>query len=680
MKKTYSKFHLWLLTIVAIFLAEFAVAQPNNVGIGTTTPNASSILELQSTTQGFLVPRMTAVQRLAIIAPTDGLLCYDTDSLCFFYWKVVPGAWFSLCTSGTGGVGPTGPTGAAGTAGPTGPAGINGATGINGISCWDINGDGIQDPGEDVNSDGAWDALDCAGTPGPAGATGAQGIQGVTGVTGDTGPTGAAGTNGANGATGPTGPTGATGVGTTGPTGPAGATGATGPTGFGIGPTGPTGPAGTNGTNGATGATGVAGPTGPAGTNGTNGATGATGPAGANGATGPTGANGTNGTNGATGPTGAAGANGATGAAGATGPTGANGTNGTNGATGPTGANGTNGTNGATGATGAAGANGATGATGAAGAAGATGPTGPTWTLTTPTVNASGTLTVNGTAGSGGPVTTAGQFWICSPNTAGTNSLTATGFLGTSSNNHMDLVSNNVVRGRLSNLGEFFIGTTNTVLAGDLMNGVGNATFPWAVNGYSAFNGGGTYGSITAGTTNFGGVQGEYSGTSVNGAGVRGIAINPTSVGVFGVENTGGGWAGYFNGDVNCALPFGYYNLSDSRLKTNVKPIENALDKLMKIRGVEYDLNQSQYPDLVPVQSHKLGVIAQEVEAVFPDLVKEKNVTGVTAKRGVTEPNSSYRMKAVNYDGLIPVLIEAIKEQQKQIELLQKEVDSLKKD
>ena len=46
----------------------------NNVGIGTTTPNPNSVLEMQSTTQGVLVPRMTTAQRLAIAVPTEGLM------------------------------------------------------------------------------------------------------------------------------------------------------------------------------------------------------------------------------------------------------------------------------------------------------------------------------------------------------------------------------------------------------------------------------------------------------------------------------------------------------------------------------------------------------------------------------------------------------------------------------
>ncbi|MGL4596233.1 MAG: hypothetical protein ACRCYO_01820, partial [Bacteroidia bacterium] len=218
---------------------------------------------------------------------------------------------------------------------------------------------------------------------------------------------------------------------------------------------------------------------------------------------------------------------------------------------GPTGSAGANGATGAAGPTGAAGAN---GATGAAGAAGATGPTGPTWTLTTPTLNANGTITINGTAGSGGPVTTTTQAWICAPNTAGTNSLLATGFLGTTSNNHMDIVSNNVVRGRLSNLGEFFIGATNTVIAGDLMNGVGNTTFPWAINGYTSFNGGGVYGSVQAGTTNFSAIEGAYVGTG-NGSGVYG---NNQGTG------TGAGVTGSYVGAATAATnPIGVSGYSD---------------------------------------------------------------------------------------------------------------------
>lgn len=121
------------------------------------------------------------------------------------------------------------------------------------------------------------------------------------------------------------------------------------------------------------------------------------------------------------------------------------------------------------------------------------------------------------------------DYWITGASAATVNNPVSTGFFGTSNNNHVDLTTNGIVRGRLSNLGEFFIGTTATALAGDLMNGVSNATFPWAINGYSTQNGSGVYGAIQSGTTVFAGVQGEYSGTATTGAGVRGLYLTTTA-------------------------------------------------------------------------------------------------------------------------------------------------------
>lgn len=147
-----------LSTFVLLSINSFeGFSQSNNVGIGTLTPNTSALLHLESTTKGFLVPRMTAVQRMGIAGSADGLLVYDTDSSCFFYYKTLTASWISLCNAGANGA--TGPTG------PTGLAGSTGATG----------------------------------------ATGPTGLAGNTGATGATGPIGATGNNGATGATGPIG-------------------------------------------------------------------------------------------------------------------------------------------------------------------------------------------------------------------------------------------------------------------------------------------------------------------------------------------------------------------------------------------------------------------------------------------------------------------------------------------
>jgi len=109
---------------------------------------------------------------------------------------------------------------------------------------------------------------------------------------------------------------------------------------------------------------------------------------------------------------------------------------------------------------------------------------------------------------------------------SGTPATSGTHFLGTYDNTNMDIRTNGLHAARTSSLGEFFIGALETVLPGDLMNGVseGNALFPWAINGYTdQSTGGGTYGAVTGGSGNFAAVQGEYSGTGANGSGVRGI-------------------------------------------------------------------------------------------------------------------------------------------------------------
>lgn len=56
------------------------------VGIGTTTPDSSSLLEVSSTTQGILAPRMKSTQRAAISSPAVGLLVYDTDASVFYFY------------------------------------------------------------------------------------------------------------------------------------------------------------------------------------------------------------------------------------------------------------------------------------------------------------------------------------------------------------------------------------------------------------------------------------------------------------------------------------------------------------------------------------------------------------------------------------------------------------------
>ena len=90
--------------IIMLFIAQNASAQ---VGIGTSNPDNSAMLDVTSTTKGFLAPRVTSVQRNLIPSPATGLLVYDKDSTCFFYytglaWKSLKNSTQTSYTAGTG--------------------------------------------------------------------------------------------------------------------------------------------------------------------------------------------------------------------------------------------------------------------------------------------------------------------------------------------------------------------------------------------------------------------------------------------------------------------------------------------------------------------------------------------------------------------------------------------------
>jgi len=96
---------------------------------------------------------------------------------------------------------------------------------------------------------------------------------------------------------------------------------------------------------------------------------------------------------------------------------------------------------------------------------------------------------------------------------------------------------------------------------------------------------------------------------------------------------------------------------SDERLKTGITTVTNALDKIKDIRGVEFTIKSS--------GQRSAGVIAQEVEKVLPQAVKEKALPLQTG-------DETTKYKTVQYDALHALLIEAIKELSDKIEILEK--------
>ena len=88
----------FLFFSIATSLVTSLTAQ--SIGIGTTSPHNSSILELNSTSQGILIPRMTEIQRTTILSPAQGLLVYQSNNDTGFYFFQGT-QWRSLNNSGT---------------------------------------------------------------------------------------------------------------------------------------------------------------------------------------------------------------------------------------------------------------------------------------------------------------------------------------------------------------------------------------------------------------------------------------------------------------------------------------------------------------------------------------------------------------------------------------------------
>ena len=98
-----------------------------------------------------------------------------------------------------------------------------------------------------------------------------------------------------------------------------------------------------------------------------------------------------------------------------------------------------------------------------------------------------------------------------------------------------------------------------------------------------------------------------------------------------------------------------FSSLSDRRLKQNIVSLAGSLDKVQQLRGVSFEFNRPNYP-----AGRHIGFIAQEVQEVIPEVVSQ---------------NGEYL--AMSYSNLTAVLVEAVKEQQIEIEAIQRENDVL---
>jgi len=138
------------------------------------------------------------------------------------------------------------------------------------------------------------------------------------------------------------------------------------------------------------------------------------------------------------------------------------------------------------------------------------------------------------------------------------------------------------------------------------------------------------------------------------------VYVTNTTSGTYYVNFSSSGSA---NRDIRNATSLSYNattdvlsNTSDERLKENIEIISNPIEKVQQLRGVTFDWKKN--------GAASVGVIAQDVEKVLPQLVTTDDETGY---------------KSVGYANMVAVLIEAVKEQQTQIEELKAKVDELSK-
>lgn len=235
---------------------------------------------------------------------------------------------------------------------------------------------------------------------------------------------------------------------------------------------------------------------------------------------------------------------------------------------------------------------------------------------------------------------------------------------------------------------------SSAILGSNSGNGYGvagqipaTATGPAAVYGNNLRTNGG-HGVLGEG---YNGVVGTSS--KIDGYGVYGINTGPydntdthPTAGVCGIGVTGiygqttdvtNGWAGYFTADLGVEGSGyslgGWFDISDSRLKSNITPISSALEKIAQLSGNSYTLKTPKRDIDGNITMHErvqYGVIAQEVQAIFPEMISENAVFRNLGDETV--------YKTVKYNELIPVLIEAVKELKNEVDALKNEIEELK--
>jgi len=257
-------------------------------------------------------------------------------------------------------------------------------------------------------------------------------------------------------------------------------------------------------------------------------------------------------------------------------------------------------------------------------------------TLTFPTFNGSGVSFTGSTSG----FTTVRASAVASgtaviPAISGIATFITTGDTGTVTSNMIaDLNITNSDISTSAAIAYSKLSLTNSIVNADIATGAAIAVSKLASSTISGVSLGSTLNNLTAGSYI------TYStGSTYNGSAAITVAVDATSSNIAN-KVVARDSLGNFSGATITATDFN--STSDFNLKENIKTVENSLNTIEQLRGVSFDWKET--------GKGSYGVIAQELEEVLPELVKDGEI------------------KSVNYNGIIGVLIEAVKELKAEVE------------
>jgi hypothetical protein len=155
------------------------------------------------------------------------------------------------------------------------------------------------------------------------------------------------------------------------------------------------------------------------------------------------------------------------------------------------------------------------------------------------------------------------------------------------------------------------------------------------------------------------GLYTEASGSASNNYGIYAYANGGTN-----------NYAGFFNGALYASS---YLNLpSDIKLKTNIQPIANSIDLINQLQPKSFSFNAASFPQLNLPAGIQYGMIAQDVQTILPNTVKNMVQPAIYDSLGNLIYDSVH-VKSLNYEAFIPILIQGVKD----LSLLNKQKDSL---